>query len=294
MRDTFRHRRISAILLAGLAPSLALAAPPAASGRHPLITEVLAAVPSGKAGDANADGTRDAIGDEFVELINPTDQPINLKGYTLFDSDAWNPGAAKPDPAAPANQPGPKSDKPKSDTGRAHLTFTFPDLTIRPGQVVVVFNGYKSTLTGSVGDADRAPSGPSDRFHNALVFSMKNESPYAALANESDFVLLVSPDGKPVQCIKWGKPQKNPPSDCPLIEEAPTCVGSAQRTSIGGKLACHRDLSGDFKGTNFSPGLFAPSAADTVAAPSRPDAGPARDKPVRGNPGPSSPRAPGR
>src|SRR5437870_5538652 len=46
---------------------------------HPLITEILYAVPSGERGDANADGTRDAVGDEFIELTNPHDKPIQLK-----------------------------------------------------------------------------------------------------------------------------------------------------------------------------------------------------------------------
>lgn len=280
-RNTRRATALATLAIASVV------APATASGRHPLITEVLSAVPSGKAGDANADGTRDAIGDEFVELINPTDQPINLKGYTLVDSDAWNPGAARPAKPNPAGTDNP--DKPSKDTARAHLRFTFPDLQLRPGQVVVVFNGYKSTLTGNAGDTDKAPPGPNDRFHNALVFSIKNESPYAAFANESDFVLLVAPDGKPVQCIKWGTPQKNPPSDCPLVEEAPTCVGSAQRTSLTGKLACHRDLSGDFKGTNFSPGLFAAASVDTAPA-AKPDSAPAKDKPAPGGTGTPRPR----
>ena len=48
---------------------------------HPLITEILYAVPKGDAGDANQDGKRSPTGDEFVELINPHDKPINLKGY---------------------------------------------------------------------------------------------------------------------------------------------------------------------------------------------------------------------
>jgi hypothetical protein len=53
---------------------------------HPLITEVLFAVPTGETdGDADQSGTRSATGDEFIELINPHTKPINLKGYRLVD-----------------------------------------------------------------------------------------------------------------------------------------------------------------------------------------------------------------
>src|SRR5205823_6103778 len=96
---------------------------------HPLISEVLYAVPSGERGDANADGKRDAVGDEFIELVNPHDRPIQLKGYTLMDADAYAPGAAKPD-ASPPPKPSDKDKpspppgdhaKPQQDKARAEL-----------------------------------------------------------------------------------------------------------------------------------------------------------------------------
>ncbi|MCZ7631962.1 MAG: lamin tail domain-containing protein [Phycisphaerales bacterium] len=58
---------------------------PAGAPLHPIITEVLYAVPRGPEGDANRDGLRDALGDEFVELYNPHDKPIRLDGYTIND-----------------------------------------------------------------------------------------------------------------------------------------------------------------------------------------------------------------
>ena len=72
----------------GSAVAAAAADPGSLPFPHPLITEVLYAVPSGDRGDANGDGTRDAVGDEFIELVNLHDRPIQLKGYTLMDSDA--------------------------------------------------------------------------------------------------------------------------------------------------------------------------------------------------------------
>ena len=272
---------------------------------HPLITEVLAAVPSGPRGDANGDGTRDAIGDEFIELVNPHDKPIQLKGYMLVDSDGWAPGAAKPGIGAkptPGAKPSDKpaattpDDKPTSpqtskphdpgtDSTRAEVRFIFPEMELKPGQVVVVFNGYHQKFTGPVGDAAKAPTGPNEKFHDAMVFTMKNESPYAALANEADFVLLVAPDGKPIHVVKWGKASKNPPKETLLTEEAPASIGSVQREGVHGKLVAHKDLKGDLAGTYCSPGVFSmtpgvdPPASTTPRTPPRSGGRPGGTKP---------------
>lgn len=241
---------------------------------HPLITEVLYGVPSGKAGDANGDGDRQPLGDEFVEFINPHDRTINLKGYTLVDAEAYSPGAPKPaDPAKPNTKPPAKPD----DHKNAEVRFTFPDCELKPGQVAVLFNGYKSTFAGPVGDQNHAPSAPNPTYHGALVFSIYNTSPYAAFGNDGDFALLLAPDGKPVQGVTWGKAAKNIPMDCLVREEAPIAAGSVQRTSLGGKFIAHADLGGDFKGSPCSPGLFAAAPTTAVPAPAtKPDALPAK------------------
>ena len=268
---------------------------------HPMITEVLASVPSGPRGDANGDGLRDAIGDEFIELVNPHDKPIQLKGYMLVDSDAWAPGAAKtgsgvkpapgtkpaekPAATTPDDKPTAPTREPGTDSTRAELRFVFPDMELKPGQVVVVFNGYHQKFTGPVGDAAKAPSGPNDKFHDAMVFSMKNESPYAALANEADFVLLVAPDGKPIHVVKWGKASKNPPKDTLVTEDAPASIGSVQREGVHGKLVAHKDLKGDLAGTFCSPGVFSmtpgvdPPASATPRTPPRSGGRPGGSRP---------------
>jgi uncharacterized protein (TIGR03437 family) len=48
-----------------------------------VINEFLADPPDGLAGDANRDGVRDGSADEFVELVNGTDRPLDLAGWTL-------------------------------------------------------------------------------------------------------------------------------------------------------------------------------------------------------------------
>lgn len=269
---------VSAVVFGGAA-SMARADAPMVPYPHPLITEILYAVPSGVRGDANADGTRDAIGDEFIELVNPHDRPIQLKGYTILDASAYAPGAARPTgrpgskpdkpsrPSAPPSAPGSAPSQPpppaNADTDRQQWSFTFPDMELKPGQVVVVFNGYKSSFggqnAGPVGTPGRAATAVNERFHNAYVFNLGNTSPYAALGNDGDFVLLTDSSGKPVHAVKWGKPgadAKKPPSDTPLVEEAPVAVGSVQRDGPRGKLVAHKDLSGDLAGSVCSPGVF--------------------------------------
>jgi hypothetical protein len=180
---------------------------PAVPFPHPIITEVLYAVPSGAAGDANKDGKREVCGDEFVELVNPHDKPIQLFGYMLTDS---------------------------QEPGKGQMKFTFPAMELPPGGVVVVFNGMNSTWAGPVGDsktppptvtpvaaptgADKAPGaeaskglggsggpGKNDLFGGAWVFTMKNTNSKVALGNSGDQVLLSAPDNTPVQRVYWSE-----------------------------------------------------------------------------------------
>ena len=51
-----------------------------------VINEVLADPPSDHSGDANGDGTRDPVEDEFVELVSRSSEPVDLTGWTLSDN----------------------------------------------------------------------------------------------------------------------------------------------------------------------------------------------------------------
>lgn len=241
---------------------------------HPLITELLYAVPSGVAGDANPDGHRSATGDEFVELVNPHTRPINLKGYTL--SDGTPDLDADPQPALPKSKPvaPPDAAPPVPRLQPTHIHFTFPDLTLKPGQIVLVFNGYEQTFPAPTGDAQAAPSATNPAFHGAYLFSMNIDSQFIAFANRGDCLLLSDPSGVPVHCISWGKSDKNKPTPAPFTEEAPESRGSVQRAGLFRGLHPHPDLNGDLAGLPFSPGQFDPKAAPPPAGP------PAKGKPV--------------
>ncbi|MEO0513332.1 MAG: lamin tail domain-containing protein, partial [Planctomycetota bacterium] len=120
-----------------------------------MITEVLFDPPKGQAGDASRDGTREAIGDEFVEVSNPHDRPITIGGYVLTDR----------------NYPGPSG-----------FVFRFPPLRLRPGETALVFNGLKGSIAGNFGNSSRASS-PSEVFGDAWVFHAANEKRSIGFAN---------------------------------------------------------------------------------------------------------------
>lgn len=219
---------------------------------HPMITEVLYAVPTGDGGDASGDGKRSATGDEFIELVNPHDKPINLKGYTLTDKSLGKAGSLK---------------------------FVFPDCTLQPGQVAVVFNGFECTWTGPVGDAASAPKEGHKSFGGAFVFSMKVDSTRNALSNSGDAVCLMAPDGAAIHVVKWGKGNEKLPA-AKRTEEAPSATrGSVQRTGTGpdAKFAPHESVpaagGGSAEPVRFSPGKFGTGGASSPSEPKK-DAAP--------------------
>jgi len=208
-------------------------AAPLVPSPHPLITEILFAVPT-EDGDANRDGRRHVSGDEFVELINPHDEPIDLTGYTLRDS----------------------------ADGSRRFAFTFPELTLGPGQCAVVFNGNETKWHGPVGDDERAPIAAHPWFPgtkgDAHVFTARAGGA-VSFANSGDFILLGDPSGRPVQCVVWGEPASPVPPASPhasfLIEETDRVTQtSVQRRAFGGlpvgPLVRHDELDG----RAFSPG----------------------------------------
>lgn len=231
---------------------------------HPMISEVLFAVPTGNAGDANKDGKRDVCGDEFVELVNPHDRAIQLFGYTLTDS---------------------------QDAGKGQVRFTFPAVELAPGAVAVVFNGMGSTWSGPVGDAKTSPPPPgkNELFAGAMVFTMKNTKSQIALGNTGDQVLLSAPDKTAVHRVYWSETGPEP-EDGPTKEAAPgvppslTKAGKARPLVVDfvplmSKCSVQRDGvlgSGRFvshleaEGAAFSPGVYVVARGAEKPAESKP------------------------
>lgn len=207
---------LAGILRVGAQPATATERPP--DGLHPLITEVLFAVPTDDGtglGDANRDGVREANGDEFIEIVNPHDEPIQLGGYTLRDSAAEGP---------------------------RRFEFVFPELELEPGGCAVVFNGRGCRWEGPIGDTSRAPEAPHPYFNDAHVFTARCSS-RPSLANAGDWVMLVAPDGRVVECVSWGSPRIAVPEGVPRVEHVGRVSGSSvQRTAADGQLVRHADL----------------------------------------------------
>jgi len=200
---------------------------------HPLITEILAVVPKGDGGDANKDGKRDASTDEFVELMNPHDEDIELGGYTLSDRNAGGQGAVE---------------------------FTFPSMTLKPGEVVVVFNGNGEKFATHVG-TEQAQADEQDEAFGAWVFVMENSGQFAGFSNKGDWVLLSDPEGKPIHVVSWGSFKEKLPTGEGLIKEQPVDGGDGSmcRYLVGGPIVGHSALDG----RKFSPGEHPISAKMT-------------------------------
>jgi hypothetical protein len=213
---------------------------------HPMISEVLFAVPSAGDSDANRSGKREVSGDEFVELVNPHDRSIDLRGYTLTDG---------------------------SPTAKTTMRFTFPTFSLPPHAVVVVFNGHDAKIPGPVGDGKSGPAGVNDNFHKAAVFTMRLASSRVSFSNAGDAACLKAPDGKLLQRVRWGKAdEKAGGSGFVLDEIAPTSSkGSVQRDGAGKDAVWKSHIEID--SAPFSPGTFAPFETKP-ATPSLPPATP--------------------
>lgn len=205
---------------------------------HPVITEVLFNVPQGAAGDANGDGSRDAAGDEFVEIYNPHAEPIELRGYRLAN---WL-----------------TADDPDNKRG---VTFTFPKLELEPGEVAVVFNAYRARIKGPTGSSSRAPRAGNPRFDGAYVFRSGNTSSNNAFNNSNDFVMLIAPEGEKIDAVTWGSTEFLQTEDAINISNVTrNAKGAVQRTHPDNDLWPHVDIDGE----PFSPGRV-PSDEDEAA-----------------------------
>jgi len=227
------------IILIALAGAPAEGAATPLRAEVPVITEVLYAVPKGAEGDATGDGSRHATGDEFIEIYNPTAKEIRLSGWTITDRN-------------------------KPDAGQ--FLFVFPNFRLGPGETVVVFNGLDQTIPGPVGDAEKAPAEPNDRFDNAWVFTAGNTSAQVGLANSGDWVCLRTPSGEVVSCLEWGTTDETPPVGDARLETLPrTSSSSVQRTlaSPEGVFEAHPTV----QGLRCSPGTPPPPAGAVATAP---------------------------
>ncbi len=184
---------------------------------HPVISEVLAAVPNTNDVDPSRDNVRDPVGDEFVELVNPHDRAIDLTGYSIVDALVIS--------------------TPEDERG---VRFVFPKFTLGPGESVVVFNGYRTAVAGPHGNSANAPRERNDKFEGAWVFSMNNATRFRALNNSDEMVVLLAPGGQAIDALVWGNPDAALPEEClRVVVAARTSEGSLVRTAPDGPIESH-------------------------------------------------------
>ncbi len=227
------------------------AKPAAAKEAAPTITEVLYDVPQKELGDADQDGTRNATGDEFVELCNTSASAIDLRGYALIDSDAW----------WFRTEEGKKTlDLRRYKADGKDFIFVFPECSLAAGQCAVVFNGYNHTdgKPGPFGTHEKAAA-KGAHFGGALVFSAEVKSAKASFGNDGDWVALVTPEGVLIEVVSWGKPDRAVPTDATHKDETPASPrGSVERMAAAEAFADSSTL-GD-KSKLFTPGVFGSKA----------------------------------
>ena len=194
---------------------------------HPVITEVLFAVPEGDdAGDANKDGFRHSSGDQFYELTNPHDQTIDVGGYRLSNE--------RPD-------------------DRLSLAFTVPEgTTLKPGQSLVVFNGHMQVkaMPRPFGDKRTLCTEPNLAFGGAIVYSIKNIANRRGLYKLGDIAVLRDPAGHPIDAIAWGVPKQDVPDALRVEFTTGKIIGSMQRPGPWEPFQPHEEIDGRY----FSPG----------------------------------------
>jgi hypothetical protein len=110
-------------------------------------------------GDANNDGTRDALDDEFIEFFNNSNSPLDISGFAIYDSNAFSSGT--PRHVVPANT------------------------VIPANSAYVVFGG--GTPTGSFGTAivETASSGELNLTNSGDVITVENASGNIAIVFDS-------------------------------------------------------------------------------------------------------------
>jgi hypothetical protein len=114
-----------------------------------VLNEVLVNVPGGDEGDANGDGVRDAYEDEFVELVNRTDQTLDLTGVAVrngsSDKFVFGPTCLGPHQAAIVFGGGVPAERPAMLVRVASSRFAFGNTG---GSVVLA--GADGSLLGAV------------------------------------------------------------------------------------------------------------------------------------------------
>jgi hypothetical protein len=150
------------------------------------------------------------------------------------------------------------------------IRFTFPKMTLGPGEMVVVFNGFGTGAPGPVGD-DKQAAGPNEKFGRSRVLMMNMPDERSSLSNSGDLVILMDAQSKRiVSVIMWG--EATLPAGISkeelggVIEEVPTVSGgSVMRMGASRRWQNHAEDA--TSGLSFSPGWYGPDGNKPAVKP---------------------------
>ncbi len=152
-----------------------------------VINEVLVDPPDGAAGDANHDGVRSAAQDEFIEIVNASDQDVALGGYQLLT---------------------------RTSAGNDTLRHTFAaDTILSPGTALVVFGGAQTATFN--------PTNPV--FGGAQIFTASTGG--LSLLNGGSTVTLLDASGALVEQMTYGDATSLPGDRAQSLTRAPDVTG---------------------------------------------------------------------
>jgi hypothetical protein len=215
------------------------------------LTEVLYDIPASPNGDPNGDGTRQAAGDEFVELYNSSAVSVDLSGYVIIEREG-------------------------------QVVFTFPVGTVLGAKkFAVVFGNAIGTTWGTAFPTGTLKfshyTGTTDQGFGPVTTSLGTSK--TNLASNGDRIMIVNPLlADTVAEVAWGYDNNVPPRVVKPLWSKGTYIAGAKsvkadtiqgqirqslhlQTSTG-KWGRHKDVAKDTS-LYFSPG-FLPDIATAV------------------------------
>lgn len=177
-------------------------------------------------GDANGDGVRNSVHDEFVELANVGSDTVDMTGWMLGDDERIN--------------------------------YTFPDnYKIAPGHIVVLFGAVNHTDNANIAGYN------ADILLSSVLAA---DTVGNGIANGGEYVILQSPDGTYDTYVAYGSKYQRGPPQTDAVEDITFEMRVEIGDTVGNNNSVTRNPDGDttaldpfrqhlrVNGAYFSPG----------------------------------------
>lgn len=156
-------------------------------------------------GDANGDGVRNSVHDEFVELVNVSSDTVDMTGWMLGDDE--------------------------------QVDYTFPDnYKIAPGHFVVLFGSVNHT------DNSNVPGYNADTLLSSVLAA---DTVGNGIANGGEYVILKSPDGSYDTYVAYGSKYHRGPPQTSAVEDITFEMRVEIADTVGNNNSVTRNPDGD-------------------------------------------------